>query len=123
MIPGHYERMVIVSTNLETLLYSIFMAPFYSKLNSVSSVSFFLSLFLSLSFFLEGGERKEKDRERTSMCGCLSRPPTGDLARNPGMRPDLESNGDPLVRRSMLNPRATPARAVLLPLLKNDYIR
>ena len=26
------------------------------------------------------------------MCGCLSLPPTGDLAHNPGMCPDWESN-------------------------------
>ena len=29
---------------------------------------------------------------------------TGDLARNPGMRPDWESTGHPLVRRPALNP-------------------
>ena len=31
-------------------------------------------------------------------------PPTGDLARNPGMCPDWKSNGSPLVRRLALNP-------------------
>ena len=31
-------------------------------------------------------------------------PPTGDLAHNPGMCPDWESNGGPLVRRLVLNP-------------------
>ena len=29
------------------------------------------------------------------MCGCLSRAPTGDLARNPSMSPDWESNYRP----------------------------
>ena len=31
-------------------------------------------------------------------------PPTGDLARNPGMCPDWESNSDPLVHRPVINP-------------------
>ena len=29
------------------------------------------------------------------MCGCLLRSPTGDLAHNPGMCPDWESNRRP----------------------------
>ena len=36
---------------------------------------------------------REGEREgETSMCGCLSCAPTGDLAHNPGMCPDWESN-------------------------------
>ena len=53
------------------------------------------SLSLSLDFiylFLEIGEGKEKGRE-TVMCGSLlGTPPTGDLACNPSMCPDWESN-------------------------------
>ena len=46
--------------------------------------------------FLERGEGKEKEREReTSICGCLSHTPYRDLARNPGMYPDWESNQQP----------------------------
>ena len=41
---------------------------------------------------LDRGEGRKRGRE-TSMCGCLSSaPPTGDLARNPGMCPDWELN-------------------------------
>ena len=36
----------------------------------------------------------ERGRE-TSMCGCLLHTPTGDLANNPGMCPDWESNRQP----------------------------
>ena len=43
--------------------------------------------------FLEKGEGKEKERERNiSVWLPLGMPPTGDLACNPGMCPDWESN-------------------------------
>ena len=39
------------------------------------------------------------------MCGCLSRaPPTGDLAHNPGMCPDWESNQRPFGSQPAFNP-------------------
>ena len=38
------------------------------------------------------------------MCGCSCMSPTGDLARNSGMRPDQESNQWPLGSQSALNP-------------------
>ena len=38
------------------------------------------------------------------MCGCLSRAPSWDLARNPGMCPKGNQTRDPLVRRPALNP-------------------
>ena len=38
-------------------------------------------------------------------------PPTGDLARNPGMCPEWESPGDPLVDRLAFNPLTHTARA------------
>ena len=44
------------------------------------------------------GEREEEKRQCV-VVSCV--PPTGDLACNPGMRPDWESN--PLVRRPALN--------------------
>ena len=43
---------------------------------------------------LHRGEGRERGRE-TSVCGCLSWTPTGDLACNPGMCPDWESNWRP----------------------------
>ena len=52
----------------------------------------FLFFFLRCYLFLERGEGKEKERE-TSMCGCLCVPLTGNLAVNPGMCPEWESNG------------------------------
>ena len=37
---------------------------------------------------------RKRGRE-TSMCGCLLRAPTGELAHNPGMGPDWELNQQP----------------------------
>ena len=44
------------------------------------------------SLFLDRGEGRGKGGRETSMCGCTRTPPTGDLAHNPGMCPDWESN-------------------------------
>ena len=57
-------------------------------------ISFFRIYFFLKKIYLvlERGEGREKERERNIMCGCLSRTPTGDLACNPGMCPDGESN-------------------------------
>ena len=42
--------------------------------------------------FLDRGEGREKERERNINVVAASAPPTGDLARNPGMCPDWELN-------------------------------
>ena len=43
--------------------------------------------------FLERGEGREKERERNiNVWLPLMCPPTGDLARDPGICPDWESN-------------------------------
>ena len=42
--------------------------------------------------FLERGEGKEKEREKHRCVVASHVPPTGDLAPNPGMCPDWESN-------------------------------
>ena len=44
------------------------------------------------------------------MCGCLSHAPTGDLAPNPGMCPDWESNRRPCGSQRMLNPLSHPSQ-------------
>ena len=59
------------------------------------------------------------------MCGCLSRAPTGDLAHNPGMCPDLESTwnrtGDPVVHRLALSLLSHTSRAEWNP-FKDDNV-
>ena len=54
----------------------------------------FIHLFIYL--FIESGEEGEREGEK-HQCVVASRvPPTGDLAHNPGMCPDWESNRRPL---------------------------
>ena len=62
---------------------------------------FFLRFYLFI--FREMG--KEGEEGEKHQCVVASRtPPTGDLARNPGMCPDWESTSNPLVHRPALNP-------------------
>ena len=64
--------------------------------------TFFFKTFI---LFLERGEGREKERERNiNEWLPLTCPPIGDPARNPGMRPDQESNQQLLVRRPALSP-------------------
>ena len=52
----------------------------------------FLFLRFYLFIFRKRGREGEKERE-IALCGCLlCAPPTGDLAHNPGMCPNWESN-------------------------------
>ena len=55
------------------------------------SVPFFFKDFNYL--FLERGKGQEKERERNTDQVPLAHPPNGDLACNPAMCPDWESNG------------------------------
>ena len=55
--------------------------------------------------FLERGEGRETERERNiNVWLPLMWPPTGDLACNPGMCPDWESNQRPFGSQPVLNP-------------------
>ena len=45
--------------------------------------------------FLDRGEGREKEKERNICVGASHMPPTGDLAHNPGVCPDWESNWRP----------------------------
>ena len=47
---------------------------------------------ISFYLFLDRREGREKERERNINVVAASVPPTGDLARNPGMCPDWELN-------------------------------
>ena len=67
--------------------------------------SLIISQFKKNYLFLERGEGREKERGRNiSVWLPLTCPHTGDLARNPGMCPDRESNSDLLVCRLVINP-------------------
>ena len=59
-------------------------------------ISVFFFLRLKKFIFRERGRKGEREGE-TYQCVVVSRAPaTGDLARNPGMCPDWESNWRPL---------------------------
>ena len=73
-----------------------------------STPPFFLKDFIYL--FLQRGEGREKEREETSMCGCHSPAPTGDLAHSLGMYPDWESNRQTFGSQAHTLPTETPAR-------------
>ena len=83
-----------------------FFLSFFLSLLPSFLLSFFLSSFLSFSLFIFRERGKEEEREgEKHQCVVASRmPPIGDLAQHPGMCPDWESTGDPLVLRLALNP-------------------
>ena len=63
-----------------------------NSLEKIRSSFFLFKDYLCIYLFLERGEGKEKE-EQKYQCVVASRiPPTGDLAHNPGMNPDWESN-------------------------------
>ena len=63
--------------------------------------------------FRDRGRVGERGREKDPCVVAFHTPPTGDLACNPGMCPDWESNLYPLVCRPTLNPLSYTARAQL----------
>ena len=74
------------------VIHCVYLSYFFSLLNT----SFFLFLrFIYLFIFRGAG--KEKERENHHRCVVASHVSlTGDLACNPGMHPDWESNQQPL---------------------------
>ena len=54
-------------------------------------IPFFIKKKNEFVYFLEKGEGGEKEGEK-HQCVVSHAPPTGDLAHNPGMCPDWESN-------------------------------
>ena len=65
----------------------LFLSFFFRKAHS-------LFFFFKFYLFLEKGREGERGRE-TSRCGCLSWTGVGNLACNPGMYPNWESNQRP----------------------------
>ena len=67
-------------------------------------------LYIQLNFkkdfiiFLNRGREGEREGEKHQCVVASHTPPTGDLACNPGMCPDWESNWGPLGLEPALNP-------------------
>ena len=76
------------------------------KVTYSSFIQIFFSFLKDFIYsFVERGEGREKDRERSiSVWLPLACPPTGDLACNPGMCPDWESICQPFGSQPTLNP-------------------
>ena len=62
--------------------------------------------------FLERGEVREKERERNTNVWLPLTCPPGDLARNPGLCPDWESNWQPSGSQPMLNLLSYPSQGL-----------
>ena len=60
--------------------------------------------YLILFIFRERGREGEREGEKHQCVVVSPMPPTGDLARIPGMCPDLESNQRPFGSQPTLNP-------------------
>ena len=79
------------------------------SLSSFFKILFLKILFIHLFIFREGKGGRKRGRE-TSMCGCLSHSPTGDLARNPSMCPEWESNQQSFGSQANAQSRGPPRR-------------
>ena len=74
----------------------------FQYLPILSAVLFFFLFMILFIYFRQGKGWREREKHQ---CVVASHAPlAGDLARNPGVCPDWEWNGDPLVRRPTLNP-------------------
>ena len=56
------------------------------------------------------------------MCGASRKPPTGDLACNPGMSPDWELNWRPFGSQPVLNPLSYISKGTIMFLLLYLYL-
>ena len=121
--PSSFTILPLPSLLVTTMLLSVCVYEFQVYIPHMSEIMWFLAFsdglislsiifsrsmsqmaeFLLLQIEREGEGGRKRGRE-TSMCGCSCVPPTGDLACNPGMCRDWESNQTPLVLRLVLNP-------------------
>ena len=77
--------------------------------------SFYLFILFLKRFYLLAEEKGGRKRRReTSMCVASCTPPTGDLAWNPGMCPNRESNQRPLIHRLVLNPLSHTSQGLFI---------
>ena len=68
---------------------------YYSIITRILSSQRFPFFKDCIYLFLEKGKGREKERERNINVWVSHAPPTGDLAHNPGLCPDWESNPQP----------------------------
>ena len=92
---SHYwSYIVILNIGKSNASHFIFLVKFVlALLGPVLFFSFLLNK--DFIYFQTKGKGGRKRGRETSICCCLSCPPTGDLACNTGMCPDQESNQQP----------------------------
>ena len=76
---------------------------FYTKYVSFPNIFFFLLLFFLdfiYLFFRQRGREREREGEKHQCVVASGAPPTGDLACNPGMCSDWESNLRPFASQA-----------------------
>ena len=73
-----------------------------------------------LFIFREGGREGEREEERHQCVVATHVAPTGELAHNPGMCPDWESNRQPLGSQPVLNPPSATSQEIAFVFLRNS---
>ena len=105
---------VTAETQVQLILSSVraLMSHSLSPKDLLNSSDCPLTLAFKDSYLLFRETGREKERERKHQCVVASRaPPTGDLARNPGMCPDWELNWRPFgLQASAQSTEPHPAR-------------
>ena len=86
--PAHFGGTVVYDT-------TIWYKYIFIKLTNTYKVVGFFFLRFYLFILREGKEKREGEGEKPQCVLASYTPPTGDLARNPGMCPDWESNWRP----------------------------
>ena len=83
------------------------------------SIVFFLFFKDFIYVFLERREGIEKEREKHQCVVASHMAPTGDLACNPDMCPDWESNWHPFGSQPMLSPLSYTSQGFFIVFLQN----
>ena len=119
-LPSSKKKKISICLICLILLKITFQGDPTKPLLSIIKWFFFKIVFILL---LERGKGREKERERNSNVQEIHQlfvshtPPTGDLACNPGMCPDWESNQRPLGSFQFTGQHSvhwtTPARAII----------
>ena len=84
------------------------------EIDSNTVIVWFFSFLKNVIYsFLKRRERREKEEEKHKCVVASQAPPTGDLARNPGMCPEWASNWQQIFHRLALNPLSHTSQGIV----------